>query len=40
MPATSLQKQYQSGTVAAGTIANIPMTAAFMPGTMCRATWW
>ncbi len=33
-PSASLQKQYQSGTVAAGTVAAIPMTAAFIPGTM------
>lgn len=33
-PAASLQKQFQSGTVAAGTTANIPLSAAFLPGTM------
>lgn len=33
-PPASLQKQYQSGTIAAGTTAGIPMNAAFIPGTM------
>jgi uncharacterized protein YfaS (alpha-2-macroglobulin family) len=33
-PAASLQKQYQGGTVAAGTVAAIPMNAGFIPGTM------
>lgn len=33
-PAASLQKQYQSGTVAAGATAAIPLSASFIPGTV------